>query len=242
MKEFYKFLDEIERTQCELKCTKSGAFFRGVSKSSYKLIPTLLRHKTKSDIEHNLYSNCYARAKHLMPLHKSSWEFLSLMQHYGIPTRLLDWTESLALAIFFAIQDTPDDPCIWVINGYRLNTESGARDRYHIIVPGIDQIGDYYEYFAFENKQRRKEWPYKKPIFIEIPRTFERIYAQKGYFTFHPNSEPLENISKFVRKVEIPKTAIDGAKRFLNYAGVDEYTAFPDLYGFAQYLRKRYIR
>lgn len=43
-----------------------------------------------------------------------SW--LALMQHHGTPTRLLDFTQSIYIAMYFALIDSTTDACIWAIN------------------------------------------------------------------------------------------------------------------------------
>lgn len=238
---FSDFLHSIDQARSELKCSRSGAFFRGHSDATHSLIPTLLRNRIDRDKEHNLYSECYARARRLMPENTNSWEFLSHMQHYGIPTRLLDWTESLASAIFFALGRTRSSPCIWVTNGYLLNKEAEAAKQ--ILVPGIDPFPDYFDCFVLHDDQGRKPWPFSLPVFLDIPWASDRIAAQRGYFTFHTESTSLEVAApKCVRKVEIPEAAIPGALSFLEHACVNEYTIFPDLEGLARHLKKVYSR
>lgn len=49
-------------------------------------------------------------------------EALCLAQHLHFPTRLLDWSENLATALFFALDHPDCDPCIWILEPTRLNS------------------------------------------------------------------------------------------------------------------------
>src|SRR4051812_49396847 len=80
--------------------------FRGVAKSSYKLVPSLGRQasKTPEDLlkfEYVLLLEFRRRALPYLKVVPSSdldWTFLA--QHYGIPTRLLDWTTNPLVAMY----------------------------------------------------------------------------------------------------------------------------------------------
>lgn len=108
----------------------SGWIFRGHSDSDYNLTTSLERYCIFGDyktwagkLEKFLLSEFQARAHHyitkdLLPAHLLGW--LALMQHHGCPTRMLDFTNSPYIALFFA-QDTfkinsNKSMCIWAIN------------------------------------------------------------------------------------------------------------------------------
>ncbi len=86
---FLNLVTEVEKKRTEIRCSRSGAFFRGHSGSNYALIPSLLRNELPPDTEHNLYHECFARAGNMVSRDATSWERLAFLQHYGIPTRLL---------------------------------------------------------------------------------------------------------------------------------------------------------
>ncbi|MGE3819588.1 MAG: FRG domain-containing protein [Isosphaeraceae bacterium] len=238
-KAFLDLMEEVERKRAEIRCSKSGAFYRGHSNGKYQLIPSLLRNPGTPGTEHNLYHECFARANHLMANESTSWQRLAFFQHYGIPTRLLDWTESLGVALFFAVQDNPQKPHIWIINAFMLNKGNKVSAEPRILMPGLDVLPDYYDCFVRVDKP--SPWPHNLPLFMQIPWTTERLRAQSGFFTFHPGPEEMEKVSSdYARRVEIPDDAIPGVQRFLELAGISEYTVFPDFVGLADFLRRRY--
>lgn len=236
---FQNLIDEIDRKREELRCSRSGAFFRGHSRDSFQLVPSLLRTPVAEETEHNLYHEFYARAHDLVPRTATSWERLAFFQHHGIPTRLLDWTESLGVAFFFALQPPLDHPHIWIVNAFRLNRDNGITTEPRIMMAGLDTIDDYHDCFIKADNPR--PWPHRKPMFLQIPWTTDRLRSQSGFFTFHPNAEQLDRVCpKYLRKIEISDDAIGGIRKFLAAAGITEHTVFPDFVGLAGFLRSRY--
>lgn len=104
--------------------------FRGHRESAWELESTLERSIAKrfrvplselSKIEWSLIRS-FQRGSHLYleqpPAPDDLLEWLSVMQHYGAPTRMLDWSYSFYVAVFFALEQAyPGMPCaIWAIN------------------------------------------------------------------------------------------------------------------------------
>ena len=238
---FDEVFQEMDRKRDEIRCSNTGARFRGHSASDYELVPALLRRPISRDTEHTLYHECFGRAQRLIAGGTNSWQVLSTLQHHGIPTRLLDWTESFAVALFFALASEPRGPHVWVANPFLLNKAAKVASRGRIPQVGLDHFPDYYESFARWEAAEDQAWPYKKPIFVQIPWASDRVAAEQGYFTVHPDERPLDRACpRWTRRIEIPIEAIPGAKRFLEIAGNTPFTVFPDLQGLAQFLRARH--
>jgi len=196
----------------------------------------------------------FMRAYHQYATHvpKSEYwlEYLSLMQHYGAPTRLLDFTYSIYIATYFAIESVcGDDNCaVWAINGKWaineaiLNLEEakidGARQLKEPITEELEKI---FYYMFFEEPLPDSAIP-MNPF-----RLNERLRTQKGVFlvpvnpisTFMENLEALSgyedarNAIKFISpakfRIEILKALFD--------MNISRTSLFPGLDGYAQSLR-----
>lgn len=259
-----RFLEEIEAAREQLGCPEDGdceAWFRGQSSSSYKLEPSLFRNFADPDgkdwerawhTEKDLYWEFSARAREAHHV-DDSWEILILMQHYGAPTRLLDWTEVLGVALYFAILEVRDlgsdarakRPCpvVWVLNPYRLNELSYGENADLVAPRNLGWDAKEWDYYSYEELLVEKKIHWKWPKAIYPRQANPRIHAQRGWFTIHGDKfVPLDQIrghERFLRKVTLDWPAVAPAKAFLQHAGLDHYSLFPDLTNLSQSLREK---
>lgn len=210
-------------------------FYRGQTNANWKLTPSYLRyHKTKR-YEKVYYYDFVSHSGSLVPAHYNSWDILFLMQHHGIPTRLLDWTESFGVALYFALKGNPESPAIWVIDPFTLNHEAIGKEE--ILNPHIEICAEYCDTYLEENRI-----DHRLPVAVYPEKMNSRILAQKGVFTLQGQvDDPIEAVcEKFIKKISIPEKLIPDAIRFLKFAGIDEYSLFPDLDGLSRFLKERH--
>jgi len=80
--------------------------YRGMSNAEWRLLPSLLRLPAyKYDLEHNLALDFLSEEPKLFENSKSNFENLTKMQHFGIPTRSLDFSKNPLVALFFACSE-----------------------------------------------------------------------------------------------------------------------------------------
>ncbi len=224
---------EVTARVAALESIGTVPLFRGHANSSWELRPGLARAPIRPSFEGRIYHLFTALGSPLIHHSLGAWERLYLMRHHGLPTRLLDWTENFATAVYFALEDATEEAAIWILDPFRLNEKSFGRAE--ILEPENDFPEGYDEYFFSEAS--RDGFPYNV-VAMTPSRLSGRLLAQRGGFTFHHDlSSPLELLyPDCVRKVTVPKSAFNEARQFLSLAGVDHYSLFPDLDGLAKHL------
>jgi hypothetical protein len=208
--------------------------FRGHADSRWMLHPGVQRGYTPQQ-ERYLTNEFRVRAsgRHVScPLSNDYPAWLALMQHYGLPTRLLDWTYSPLVAAFFSVHpdyarrgtDEDRNATIWALDAGELNQLQGFEP---LIFP-LDAAS--YEPLiapAFKNRV--------EPNTVGVAMALEhdpRIQLQQGAFTVHSNRTPinlLEGAHKWLYKFVIMNEDIGYFFEELTMLGIRKYTLFPDL-------------
>lgn len=169
------------------------------------------------------------------------------MQHYGAPTRLLDWTESPMIALYFALRDNRGyyDSSVWMLNPYELN--------YRVVrigeVVSPSAIGVHERDIKRVSPWLPMRWSKSKipddPLAIFPTHIARRISSQRSCFTIHGKRKL--GFARFekgnnpcLKKIIIPGYAVKEIRLDLQNYGIDDTTIFPDLEGLGRALVTSY--
>jgi hypothetical protein len=250
--EFISLVEAVSAEWDRLR-TSTHPWFRGQVVSRWRLVPGLYRGWVDSYWERELVRD-FRLHSHLLLEHPPAnyLEWLFLMQHYGMPTRLLDWTESYLSALYFAVASRAStaDGAVWVLDPWSLNehaigmlsapTADNPKLEAYSIASGPEGLG--------------RDVPAKFPVAVRPPRANPRINAQRGSFTLHGSlKSSLDVLVREVNKgraepeIRLHKIVIAGAskrqlRKELYLAGVTEGVLFPDLVGLCGEISYRYSK
>ena len=224
--EVHSLADLIEAAHNAEQQFDGQVWFRGHAQQNWMLVPSA--HRRHPVLESQFANHFRLRAPSIAkgcPNHLDYGSWLPLMQHYGLPTRLLDWTESLIVAAFFAVsyKPTKHDAVIWMLAPGKLNEQSIGQ-----MIPFLThEIISPLVVAAFSEQKE-----YKYSIAALAPRTDPRMTAQLGNYTIHGSRDSLEAHSasnRFLARILIPLGSQDKVRADLSVSGIRLSSLFPDL-------------
>lgn len=196
------------------KFRKSSTFkFRGQSISTWELIPKAGRKEYSKVSDENSFNHWKRRAiSYLERENYSEWELLSIAQHTGLPTRLLDWSHIPLVAVFFAVSENQNNDGAIFIYKPKKYIRDDIKSPFNIDL----EIGLY-----------------------QPNTSSNRLANQYGYFTIHKNPKTALNDSNkdgYLEKLIIPSNLKLELCQMLNQYGINYLTLFPDLEGLSKHL------
>jgi len=228
IKTLSEFINKIEIRQND---PNRIVLFRGQN-TDKALIPKIARHifvKSREIDEKRMFNDFKLLARPFLRQELlSDIEWLTVAQHHGLPTRLLDWTENPLTALYFATQKNPpleeQYAVVWVMS---LNRES------EILLNDL------------------KINPFEiETIKIFKPANFiQRITSQMGWLSIHKyygqgfygRAEDLESETVRLTKIMIPSKYVSKINTALNLCGINEFSIYQDLDSLSKTLFEKYI-
>jgi hypothetical protein len=239
-----------------LALTSETRWYRGIGDASYELRPSLFRHPLIAtckplELEQQLLVRFRQRSiPYLNQRIDDDWELLFLMQHHGVPTRLLDWTENPYIALYFALTsckkhpktDAYPDCCVWSLDPIAWNRAV------------LDHISYTDGVLVASDERRNAHKPgvkenvfSKKPVAMYGSYNSPRIVAQRGTFmVFGSDVSPMESVKagtasitdEVLCKLVIPGGKVHAFLKSLTSIGYTDSVIFPDLDGLAREIRR----
>ena len=226
------WLDENEVTRI---------WYRGQPDGMYPLLPSLHRLPHVLDQEKEIFWQYRRLDVESQQHNKDDWSVLFKMQHYEVPTRLLDWTELKLVALFFALRERDGkNPTLYLLSPYVLYSKT-AEGRENRAGPfDFRREGIRYEEFLEQLKaQNGCRWRFPLPFRpdLETP----RMAAQRGCFTLHgQNPAPLgQQVPESLARIHLAAELAEEIRRAMGWES-DNLNILPDDPGRALHVRKKF--
>lgn len=204
-----------------------NCLFRGHRCEEWALVPSVARDNfiSRSDESKMLEEFTRRALPHtasIPALSRTDW--LAIAQHHGMPTRLLDWTGSALMALWFAVEKSAEatsSAAVWVLP---------------------------YTVDDFLDDDEKAPFGLHKTVLVKPRHVTSRITAQDGWFTLHKSGRSDASGSLFIsldnnlgyrerlRYVTVPAESFGQIRFELATAGITAAVIYPDLGGIAQYV------
>ena len=243
----------VERLQ---DSSQSVLWYRGCGNSNYELLPSLYRHPSKKNInelvklENELMTRFRQRSIPMQPRpFTDDWDILFFMQHYNIPTRLLDWSENPLIGLYFSVMSAEfsltnkgkknftTSSSVWILNQILWNRHALIHQSYdgNVLVHGDHELIAYTPCVDTVGMS-------ESPVALFGAYNSPRIVAQRGVFTiFGHDISPMEQMYEkktfpvdCLQKVVLSKQCLPRLQKAILDHGLTESYIFPDLDGLAQ--------
>src|SRR3954454_20777403 len=227
----------------------STLVFRGLARSSYSHVSSLARLSGEFErLERHLIRN-FRKYAHREAPGPTQWDWLSLAQHHGLPTRLLDWTFSPLVALHFATASWGEDEALLLAvdaeaaHGLLPRALRATLDREGALVfttqmiaehagdlDELNELGDGVDPFVFFSEPPSLDERIVNPAAV-LSATSDPTFQMEEWLDAHPDLWCAWRLPPEV-KAEV--------RERLDQANVNERVLLPDLDGLAAWLRRYY--
>jgi hypothetical protein len=194
-----------------------GWIFRGQAEISWPLIPKAGRPEFRNGNDLGRFNAWRKRAYAHGPLPDNDWECLAIAQHYGLATRLLDWSCNPLIATYFAVNERP--ACDAAI---------------YCFLPSL-----FIDCTTLSIEEELDQ------VVVYLPRAIDqRVSRQSGVFTVHNDATSEIDVKELghpltgtnLVRIEIPQQHKLPILEMLDEYGVHGHGIFPDLDGLSRYI------
>lgn len=263
--ELFGLYQDPRYAQAGINRFRTPYVFRGLANADYQLTTSLQRlnqcatvDARLSIIEKKLLFGFRMYSQRDPDPNVSTWYWLSLAQHHGLPTRLMDWTWSPYVAMHFATADvteqTDTDACIWCVD--MIGIQEFLPQTLRNMLEKAIYAGFYAEMMDEVAKDldafdRLSNSPFL--VFFEPSSLDARIVNQSGLFSAlsNPKARSDERLDHWLeehsgpgrelyRKVIIPAELKWEIRDKLDGANINERMLFPGLDGLSVWLKRHY--
>lgn len=255
-----------QQYQSTLMRNRSPYLYRGLPNSNYHLVTSLRRNckEKKNDIELAILRNFVKYAALEDPALKTSiWRQMIVGQHHGLPSRLLDWTYSVLIALHFATSgENLDDmsknaAVLWQIDILEMNkrlpknyqTTLKNESAFLMTVDMMDSLtrgGNTYDIL----NRYDSDMGTASIVFLEPPSIDQRIIGQYSYFSIIPSRienlqddtgietflDETQNTVKYIISTDLKWRIRD----MLDQMNINERILFPGLDGITSWMKRHY--
>lgn len=259
-------VDSFEQFHSLASKYEYGVIYRGMKDIDWALIPSIGRWihsyqeigldveqaRQQLELDESNVMKIFRKesAAHLGYMPQDGWEVWSIAQHHGVPTRLLDWTYSPLVALFFAVEEEQHDgdSVVYALHGQGTNisileeTSGDIKDHplstrgFRTYEPSHSTARVRAQFACFTVQQ-------DPTVPLETHRPFGRLDAELDHFgTLRPGvlksliEAPLAQTTGFWR-IRIKSSARQQIRVTLFKYGITRKLLFPELDGIADWLK-----
>jgi len=224
---------------------------------------SLVKIRQICEIERVIYREFFERLRaypQIQVNRNALWEMLCIAQHFGVPTRLLDWTDNLSIAAYFSVVKSPKkNGAIWCLNATQVAAIHNLPSFRNLMdkkggVSRIDDLPHDASFFTPRDPGIAQPIRLNDPQYgfriLQPPDMEQRIKSQGSFFTVdvttndyndnehdsHTHYDHAELCNNLLLKITIRSKSKREVKKDLEKIGTNYKQIFPDLYGIGMYL------